>query len=97
MLTPNGLKVLKAVGVYETIAEKAYSFNHVYVQLGPSGKIVDQFEYGNAEKYGMSALRAYRFVVLKELLAKVQSEGIPIEFNRRFSHVTQENNDSIEW
>lgn len=97
MLTPNGLKVLKAIGVYEALVEKGYSFNNIYVQLGPIGKIVEQIEYGNAEKYGMSALRAYRHDVLDALLAKVKLTGISIEFNRRFSHVTQESNDGAEW
>jgi len=97
MLTPNGLKVLRALGVYEAIVKKSYTFKDIYVQHGPSGKIVEQIEYGSDEKYGTNALRAYRFVVLEELLAKVRSSGIPIELNRKFSHVTRETQDSIDW
>lgn len=97
MLTPNGLKVLQSIGVYDSLLDSAYSFDKAFLQMGPTGEIIETFPYGSVEKHGMNALRAFRYALLESLLAEVRRQGIPIHFNRRFSHVMSETDEEVTW
>ncbi|KAK4507778.1 hypothetical protein PRZ48_001513 [Zasmidium cellare] len=97
MLHPNGLKALQAIGVYETLLEKAWPFDNIYVQNGITGEILQSIENGSVEKYGMHAVRIYRYTLLDQLLNKVRQSGIPIHFNRRYSHVVSETEQEVTW
>ena len=72
MLTPNSLKVLHRLGIYEAICKKGFNFDRIYLQDAGSGRIIESFEYGNLKRYGTRALRVYRSTLLQELLAKAQ-------------------------
>ncbi|KUJ16535.1 FAD dependent oxidoreductase [Mollisia scopiformis] len=97
MLMPNGLKVLGKLGVYDSLQKRGYNFEHIYIQDVDSGKILEKIDYGNVERYGFQALRLYRYIVLEELLVAVKAKGIPIHFNKRFSHIVSETEDSVSW
>ena len=97
MLTPNGLKVLKRLGIYEAVCAKGVSFDRIYFQDANSGTITEVFEYGSHERYRFRALRIYRSVLLHELLSKVQEKSIPIHFNHRFIEVTPEVATSVNF
>ncbi|KAI9654499.1 MAG: hypothetical protein M1821_006589 [Bathelium mastoideum] len=97
MLTPNGLKVLEKLGIYESLNTQGYNFDRIYFQDGDSGRILETIEYGGLERYGIRALRTYRRTVLKELLAKAHADGIPIHFGRKFIHIVSETEDDVTW
>ena len=97
MLVPNGLKVLQKLAVYEPLKERGWSFDRIYLQDAGSKRILEAVEYGNLERYGVRALRTYRFTVLEELLSAVKQKGIPVYFNRRFDHVISESEDNVTW
>ncbi|KAF4631460.1 hypothetical protein G7Y89_g6675 [Cudoniella acicularis] len=97
MLTPNGLKVLDKLAVYEPLKKRGYNFDHIYFQDAESRRILETIEYGNLERYGFRALRVYRYIVLEELLAAVKEKSIPIYFTRRFDHVISETEDNVTW
>lgn len=95
MLTPNGLKVLGKLGIYDSICQKGYNFDRIYLQDANTGSIIEFYEYGNLERYGTQALRVYRYVLLQELLAKVQEKSIPIHFNHKYVKVVAETEDEV--
>ena len=97
MLTPNGLKVLDQLGIYDSLHKIGYTFNNIYFQDADSGQIIETIEYGNLKRYGFPALRVYRHTVLQELLAKVQEKSIPIQFGRRFAKIVSETKDDVTW
>ncbi|KAF2482320.1 hypothetical protein BDY17DRAFT_346421 [Neohortaea acidophila] len=97
VLAPNGLKVLQGIGIYDSLLDHSYPFDTAYVQLGPTGAIIDTIEYGGKAKYGINALRTYRYTLLAQLLAKVRAASIPIHFNRRFSHVLAQTDTDVTW
>ena len=97
MLTPNGLKVLDKLGIYDSLRKQGYNFDRIYFQDGDSGHIIETVEFGGLERYGFRALRVYRRTVLQELLAKVQEKRIPIHFGHRFTHVVFETEDHVTW
>ena len=90
MMMPNGLKALDNLGVHGAIRERGYSFDNLYFYDASLGKITETVEFGGHEKYGVRALRIYRSALLQELFSKVKAAGIPVYFNRRFSHVLAE-------
>ncbi|KAF2172562.1 hypothetical protein M409DRAFT_50237 [Zasmidium cellare ATCC 36951] len=97
MLHPNGLKALQAIGVYETLLEKAWPFDNIYVQNGITGEILQNIENGSIEKYGMHAVRINRYTLLGQLLNKVRQSEIPIHFNRKYSHIVSETEEEVTW
>ena len=97
MLTPNGLKVLDKLGIYDSLRKTGYTFDNIYFQDADSGRIIETIDYGSLERYGFRTLRTYRHTVLQELLAKVQGKSIPIEFGRRFAHVMSETENDVTW
>lgn len=97
VLTPNGLKVLVKLGIFDSLRTKGYNFDKIYFQDGGSGQVTETIEFGNFERYGFRALRILRRTVLQELLAKVQEKGIPTHFGRRFTHVVFETDDYVTW
>ena len=96
-LTPNGLKVMKTLGIYESLKIQSYNFDRIYFQDGNNGSILESIEFGNIERYGFPALRIYRSTVLKELLAQVRKKGIPIHFGCRFTQIVSETEDAVTW
>ncbi|TVY91794.1 FAD-dependent urate hydroxylase [Lachnellula willkommii] len=92
MLPANGLKILDKLAVYEPLRKRGYSFDRIYLQVGE--RILEAVDYGGLERYG---LRAYRFIVLEELLAAVKEKSIPIHFNRRFNHIISETESDVTW
>ena len=97
MLHPNGLKVLNKLGIYGALKKRGYSFDRIYFQDAASNRILETVEVGNVERYGIGAIRAYRFAVLEELLAAVKAKSIPIHFSRKFEKIVSETEDNVTW
>ena len=96
MLSPNALKVLDALGVYQRVRSKGYNFSTLEYRNG-AGELLETYEFGGQEKYGYEALRIYRHVLIDELLASLQEKNIPIEYGRKFSRILSETEDGVSW
>ncbi|KAK3671807.1 hypothetical protein LTR78_008352 [Recurvomyces mirabilis] len=94
MLSPNALRSLDAIGVYDRIKSKGYHFRDLTFR-NDEHKVSDAYEMGNADKYGYDALRIYRQVLLDELKAMVREAEIEVHYDKRFSHVVSEDEKSI--
>ncbi|KAJ2984202.1 hypothetical protein NQ176_g140 [Zarea fungicola] len=89
MLSPNALKILDALGVYNIIKAQGYNFDSVeYRNL--AGKLTDTQEFGGIEKYGYRGLRIYRHVLIDELVAAVFRARIALEYGAKFSHIEKD-------
>lgn len=83
MLSPNALKVLDKLGVYETVKREGYEFRNLTWQtIDGSGK--ERQEFGDKEKYGYDALRVHRYVLINALIEATKQAGIEIVFGKRF-------------
>ncbi|KAH7136843.1 hypothetical protein B0J13DRAFT_560136 [Dactylonectria estremocensis] len=96
MLSPNALRILDRLNVYKTLEPLSYRFEHLYFRSG-NDELVDEFEFGSAEKYGYPALRTYRYELINVLLDLVKKTGIPIEYGKKFDHVVSETDQGVTW
>lgn len=96
MLSPNALKILDALGVYDNIAPLGYHFEKLYFR-SDDDKPVDTFDFGSEAKHGYKALRIYRHELISVLVSMVRDAGIPVEYHKKFSHVTSESSTSVTW
>ncbi|KAI9902303.1 hypothetical protein N3K66_001655 [Trichothecium roseum] len=89
MLSPNALKVLDALGFYETVKPQGYSFETLEYR-DVEGNLVETYEFGNEEKYGYQGLRIYRHVLIDALVAALAGKGVRVRYGVKFSHVVED-------
>lgn len=89
MLSPNALRILDHLGVYQTVKEKGYNFETLHYR-DLSGKLLETYDFGGEEKYGYRGLRIYRYALIDELLAAIKEKEIPIQFGKKFTRVIEE-------
>lgn len=94
MLSPNALRVLDAIGIYQTIKPLGFQFTQLHFY---TNRPLDTYEFGNAQKYGYDALRIYRHEVIDALIAAVREKGMPIQYSKKFSHVLSESENDVTW
>jgi 2-polyprenyl-6-methoxyphenol hydroxylase-like FAD-dependent oxidoreductase len=96
MLSPNALKSLDAIGVYDRIKGKGYHFRDLTFNTNEH-KFIDAYEMGNADKYGFDALRIYRQDILDALKAMVKEAGIDIHYQKRFTKVIEDTDAGVKF
>lgn len=96
MLSPNALRILDSLNVYENVRTQGHEFNDLHFRT-EADKPLDSYEFGSAQKYGYSALRIYRNALIRELSIRVQDAGVPIIYNKKFSAVTEETPSRVTW
>ncbi|UKZ78234.1 hypothetical protein TrVFT333_005970 [Trichoderma virens FT-333] len=96
MLSPNALKILDALGIYGKIAPLGYHFEELYFH-SDDNKPVDTFEFGSQTKHAYKALRIYRYELINVLVSMVRDAGIPVQYNKKFTHIVSESSSSVTW
>jgi 2-polyprenyl-6-methoxyphenol hydroxylase-like FAD-dependent oxidoreductase len=94
MLSPNALRSLDSIGVYDRIKNKGYHFRDLTFRNNDH-KFLDAYEMGNKDKYGYDALRVYRQDILDELKSMVEEVGIKVVYEKRYSHIVSEGDDGV--
>lgn len=96
MLSPNALRILDTLGLYERLHKQGFNFetldfkNHDQITT-------DKYYLGQEKLYGYKALRIYRQVLLTELRAEVKNLNIPVTYGVKFSHIISENEDGVKF
>ncbi|GAB7326945.1 hypothetical protein MBLNU13_g10904t1 [Cladosporium sp. NU13] len=94
MLSPNALKVLDKLGVYDTVRKEGYEFKNLTWQtIDGSGR--ERQEFGNEKKYGYDALRVHRYVIINALIEAKNRAGVEVAFGKKFIDAT-EHHDKVE-
>lgn len=83
MLSPNALKILDKLGVYETVRRQGYEFRNLTWQTIEGSKSERQ-EFGDKTKYGYDALRVHRYILINALVDAMKSAGLEIVFGKKF-------------
>ncbi|KAJ5886528.1 uncharacterized protein N7473_009202 [Penicillium subrubescens] len=94
MLSPNALRILDALGIYEKIKPRGFEFTNLHFY---TDKPLDSYEFGNREKYQYDALRIYRYELIDALLTAVKEKGIPIEYGKKFTRILTESETEVTW
>ena len=96
MLSPNALKILDALEVYQDVRGRGYNFD-LLKMVKVSGEPLEQYEFGGQEKYGYHANRCYRHELIDVILSKIKSLGIAVEFGVKYLRVVKESEDEVVW
>lgn len=96
MLSPNALKVLDALGLYDMVKSKGYNFDSLEYR-GLDGNLTEIQDFGGVEKYGYQGLRIYRYVLIDELVAALAAAGVAVEYGAKFSHVETDTAEGVSF
>lgn len=83
MLSPNALKILDKLGVYEAVRRQGYEFRNLTWQT-VEGTGRERQEFGDKEKYGYDALRVHRYILINALVEALKQAGLAIAFEKKF-------------
>lgn len=83
MFSPNALKILDKLGVYDRLRPLAYCFQqlHFYIE---DNILLDIFDFGYADKYGYDGMCVYRFELINLLLDTLAEAGITSLYGHKF-------------
>jgi 2-polyprenyl-6-methoxyphenol hydroxylase-like FAD-dependent oxidoreductase len=96
MLSPNALKILDSLDIYEKLVPLGFQFENLHFR-SYNDTPVDVFEFGSKERYGYSGMRVYRYELINLLVAAVREAGISITYDKKFTRVTEETPESVTW
>ncbi|KAL2012229.1 hypothetical protein VTN00DRAFT_4947 [Thermoascus crustaceus] len=96
MLTPNALKVLDTLGVYNRVRPKGYECEFLYFR-DDNDRPLDEFELGGQQKYGYKALRIHRHELITEMLSMIRERQIPIQYGKKFVKIASESDKEVVW
>lgn len=96
MLSPNALKVLNALGLYEKVQSRGYNFDLLEF-LKANGEFIETYEFGSKEKYGFQGNRIYRHELIDVILSEVLAKEIPVVFGRKYLRVVEETDEHVVW
>ncbi|KAJ5624355.1 hypothetical protein N7510_000664 [Penicillium lagena] len=96
MLSPNALRILDAVGIYDRIRVHGFEFQNLYFRSAED-EARDSYEFGNRQKYGYDGLRIYRYVLIDALVEAIKEREIPIQYGKKFTRVVSETDTAVEW
>jgi len=88
MLSPNALRVLDSIGVYERVRDKALHFDVLYFK-DDKDQTTDKYYFGSSELYGYKAIRILRKTLLDEMKAMMWERGIAIHYDCKVTSVTE--------
>ncbi|KAI1410585.1 kynurenine 3-monooxygenase [Hypoxylon sp. FL1857] len=86
ILSPNALRALDSIGLYERLRSKALHFNKLYFK-NDKNETTDVYYFGSETLYGYQAVRIMRKELLGELLAMLRELSIPVHFNSTLATV----------
>ncbi|MCJ1351303.1 MAG: hypothetical protein MMC33_001287 [Icmadophila ericetorum] len=89
MLSPNALRILDSLGVYDRIRDKGYHFEEIIFKDAEE-QTTERYFLGSEKQYGYKALRIYRQILLNELREMVKEAGLKVYYERKFSHIVSE-------
>lgn len=96
MLSPNALRVLDSVGVYQRVRSKALEFDVLTFKDGKD-ETTDVYYFGSEKLYGYDAIRIMRKELLDEMRAMLRERKIPIHFGSKLTAITSDGPDSVEF
>lgn len=94
MLCPNALSILNEIGVYDKIKKQGYMFEKLEYR-DENYNLTDEYYLGSEKLFGYKALRVYRDILLREVLATVTEVGIKVQYNRKFTKITKEDSNGV--
>lgn len=96
MLSPNALRVLDSVGVYQRVRDRSFHLD-VLAFKDSQNNTTDEYYFGSEQMYGYSAIRIMRKELLDEMKTMLQDRKIPIHYNSKLSKITADGPDEVKF
>ena len=96
VLTPNGLRVLDHLGVFERIRHKCWTAEY-RTYKNDKDETTRKVLVANEELYGYRNHRIWRTLLLDEMKAMLQERKVPVLYNARFEGITVDAQDGIKF
>ena len=96
MLSPNALRILDAIGVYERIRNKGFHFETLTFK-DEHDQTTDVYYFGHEHLYGYKAFRVYRQVLIDELKLMLKERGIQVKYETKFTHIVAETSETVDF
>ena len=94
MLSPNALRILDTLGVYEKLSKQGHNFETCTFKTA-DGENKGVYFFGHEKLYGYKGLRIYRMDIFNALRSALEERNVPIHFNKKFSHVVEESDENV--
>lgn len=88
-ITPNGCRVLDALGVLERVAPRCYKIESMSYK-NDRDETTERVDRGSREKFGYAAHRLYRKELFDELKAMLEERAVPVMYGTKFERVVSE-------
>lgn len=96
MLSPNALKIMDKLGIYQRLSQLGYRFQNLYFR-NDDDKLLDTFDFGTQDKHGYDGMRLYRFELIKVLLGILSEVNITPVYGKKFTNIVEETGKDITW
>ena len=96
MLSPNALRVLESVGVYQRVRRKSLEFD-VLTFKDVKDQTTDEYYFGSKKLYGYDAIRIMRKELLDEMRVMLKERHIAIHFDSRLDSITSDGLDKVDF
>ncbi|KAI1758256.1 kynurenine 3-monooxygenase [Xylaria castorea] len=97
MLSPNALRALDSIGLYERLRDKSLQFDKLYFK-NDRNETTDIYYFGSKAMYGYQAIRIMRKELLNELLAMLRERSIPVHFDSTLATINSDGpNNKVEF
>jgi 2-polyprenyl-6-methoxyphenol hydroxylase-like FAD-dependent oxidoreductase len=94
MISPNALRLLDRLGIYKDLKLKGYNFDSIAFK-NTKEVTTDRYYFGSERLYGYQALRVYSQILLTEFRNTASRLGIPVVYEKKFSHVVSESAEGV--
>ena len=94
MLTPNGLRVLDSLGVFERITDRCWKSTH-RTYKNDKDETTKKVLIANKELYGYPNHRIWRRLLLAEMKLMLQERRIEIQYNSKFDSIVREDRNGV--
>lgn len=88
-LAPNGMNVLKSLGMAEHLMEDVGEPWHIFQALNANGKVIVSFNTLAVKKYGVPAMGFRRSRLRSALLQRMEQAGLPLQLGKRLCDIHQ--------
>ncbi|KAK5088825.1 hypothetical protein LTR05_003047 [Lithohypha guttulata] len=96
VLTPNGLQVLDALGVFSRITDRSWK-SEFRTYKNDKDETTRKTLIANEQLYGYKNHRLWRKILLTEMKLMLEERNINIKYNSRFDGVSQESDTSVSF
>lgn len=96
MLSPNALRALDAIGVYERIRNRGFHFETLTFK-DEHDETTDVYYFGHEQLYGYKAFRVYRQILIDELKLMLEERSIEVKYEAKLTHIVAETRENVEF